>query len=531
MHKPLSIPGAALALLCAAVVSAFASGEWEELSGCRLIENEANDGDGFHVDVDGEERIFRLYFVDSPESEAGGRVASRISDQAETFGITEEESIEIGKKAAAFTSAVLSRPFTVLTRGQNAMGASQLKREYAFVTTADGEDLGELLVSRGLARSFGEDAATPDSKAGDLRDRYDALEAKARREKVGAWGDGASVPTIALPDSSASSTPLTSFGSVTIGTTEKEFLRAYPRAERGEDGHDETRRLHLYFLTPPDSLDADKVTFIFAQDRLFQINHDYGKDRLKERGGWQTDYENLSQMFGAAGKPCAMHPLAPKTKHSFEWVSEKTGEAASLDVYPDGSSRMTFYMSFHRGSGETGVEDSANADSGPSPTKDDYAKSLLRLPDRVETLATTEADHVPVNNVGKPVSFGRQSEVLYQRDKSASERLRLDAPEDTVVKAIDYRTGRVMVIAWITKDSPESRLWVAVPDGLYKIVYAQQVYETADGEFYAGYFGKLRDPVEVRYEPTTSVNVSINDTEYPNVASSAKEFGSFRPPR
>jgi endonuclease YncB( thermonuclease family) len=153
MQKPSFILGAALLLL--AVSPALASGEWEELQGCRLIEHEANDGDSFHVDVDGEERIFRLYFVDAPESEDGGRGAERITDQAETFGITEEESIEIGKKAAAFTSAVLSRPFTVLTRGQNAMGASKLKREYAFVTTADGEDLGELLVSRGLARSFG----------------------------------------------------------------------------------------------------------------------------------------------------------------------------------------------------------------------------------------------------------------------------------------------------------------------------------------------------------------------------------------
>ena len=44
-------------------------------------------------------------------------------------------------------------------------------------------------------------------------------------------------------------------------------------------------------------------------------------------------------------------------------------------------------------------------------------------------------------------------------------------------------------------------------------------------------FGKLRDPVEVRYDPLTSVDLSINDTEYPNVKSSAKEFGSFRPPR
>ena len=88
-----------------------------------------------------------------------------------------------------------------------------------------------------------------------------------------------------------------------------------------------------------------------------------------------------------------------------------------------------------------------------------------------------------------------------------------------------------MAVAWIAADSPESGLWIGVPRGLYKIVYAQQVHETADGEFYAGYYGKLRDPVEVRFDPLTSVDLSIKDTEYPNVKSSAKEFGSFRPPR
>lgn len=169
------------------------------------MDNESNDGDSFHVKVDGEERIFRLYFVDTPESESGGYVTERVAEQAKQFGITEEESVEMGKKAAAFTRSVLSRPFKVTTRGQNAMGASRLKREYAFVTTADGEDLGEMLVSRGLARSFGEDAAPPRATVAALRSKYDKLEEKARRDRLGAWGDGAATPTIELPNSSQKS--------------------------------------------------------------------------------------------------------------------------------------------------------------------------------------------------------------------------------------------------------------------------------------------------------------------------------------
>ncbi len=183
-----------------ALVALVRADEWENLRNCRLMDNASNDGDSFHVKADGEERIFRLYFVDTPEAEDGGRVAERVTEQAKEFGITEEESIEMGKKAAAFTRSVLSRPFKVTTRGQNALGASQLKREYAFIETADGEDLGEMLVSRGLARSFGEDASPPGKSASSVRSKYDRLEASARRQRIGVWGDGAAAPTMELTD-------------------------------------------------------------------------------------------------------------------------------------------------------------------------------------------------------------------------------------------------------------------------------------------------------------------------------------------
>ena len=190
----------AAACVLAATHCAIA-GEWENIRGCRLIENESNDGDSFHVKADGEERIFRLYFVDTPEAESGGYVEGRVGEQAKEFGISEEESVAMGKKASAFTRAVLSRPFKVITKGQGAMGASKIKREYAFVETADGEDLGEMLVSRGMARSFGEDAAPPGKRSSALRSKYDRLEANARRERLGAWGEGAATPTMELSDS------------------------------------------------------------------------------------------------------------------------------------------------------------------------------------------------------------------------------------------------------------------------------------------------------------------------------------------
>jgi len=92
--------------------------EWEVIEGCRLIDNRYNDGDSFHVKADGEERIFRLYFVDCPEAE---------------------------------------------------------------------EDDG-------------------------WRKTYDGLEARARRNRLGAWGDSAATPTMEISNGSGSDKPQTNEG-------------------------------------------------------------------------------------------------------------------------------------------------------------------------------------------------------------------------------------------------------------------------------------------------------------------------------
>lgn len=69
------------------------------------------------------------------------------------------------------------------------------------MVTADGADLGEMLVERGLARSHGQAAASPAAgrTAAELRGRYDTLEAKAKKQKAGAWGPEADKPTQLLP--------------------------------------------------------------------------------------------------------------------------------------------------------------------------------------------------------------------------------------------------------------------------------------------------------------------------------------------
>jgi competence protein ComEA len=157
--------------------------EWTRLDGCELVPNESNDGDSFHVEQDGKEYIFRLYFADCPESSM--QVADRVTEQAEEFGVKESAVLKAGKDAAKFTEKALRRPFTVTTRFQNARGASNLPRSYATVRTAEGKDLGSLLVEAGLARAHGVAADVP--RAPSMSD-YKRMEIRARREGYGIFG-------------------------------------------------------------------------------------------------------------------------------------------------------------------------------------------------------------------------------------------------------------------------------------------------------------------------------------------------------
>src|SRR5439155_18004617 len=128
------------------------------LENCRLIPNAGNDGDSFHVGANGKEYMFRLYFVDAPETDSAD--PARLIEQAKHFGVTVPQVIEVGEAAKAFTREKLAEPFTVTTRMANAMGRSGSKRFYAFVQTKDG-DLGEQLVANGLARIHGKSAPPP----------------------------------------------------------------------------------------------------------------------------------------------------------------------------------------------------------------------------------------------------------------------------------------------------------------------------------------------------------------------------------
>lgn len=180
-----------LCLLAAMMVTVHAA-DLEKLTGVRLVDSPANDGDSFIVKAGDRELHLRLYFVDCPETVVSTDADSkRVREQAGYFGLTNVvKVITYGKEAQAFTAKKLAKPFTVYTSYADAMGRSPTQRFYAFILTADGKDLASELVENGLARAYGTKRATPTgTTATEMVKRLHDLESRAMLKHVGAWKD------------------------------------------------------------------------------------------------------------------------------------------------------------------------------------------------------------------------------------------------------------------------------------------------------------------------------------------------------
>ena len=170
------------ALACLCFQPAHAAKPWQVLDGCRLVEHHANDGDSFHVRWKGSDLTVRLYFADTPESDY--RFMDRTRAQAAYFGISEEQAVEVGKLAKAFTRDALKDGFSIRTRWQGVFSGQANSRKYGIVSVGD-KDLAEMLVANGLARIHGMGIG---GKTWEEVERLKALEAQAKAEKRGAWG-------------------------------------------------------------------------------------------------------------------------------------------------------------------------------------------------------------------------------------------------------------------------------------------------------------------------------------------------------
>ncbi len=192
-----------LFLTCLLLASPPARGnDLEEIGPCSYVATEWADGDSFLVRLpDGQEQVFRLYFVDCIEQSVSDTTDKRrLREQARYFGVSDYlTAVEHGKKAAAFTAEALSRPFTIHTAYADARGRSGKPRYYGFIKTADGRDLGGLLLENGLARAFGLGRATPDGISRSEWDIYlKDIELVSAIKRKGIWAHSNAEQIVAM---------------------------------------------------------------------------------------------------------------------------------------------------------------------------------------------------------------------------------------------------------------------------------------------------------------------------------------------
>ncbi|MFT4901374.1 MAG: endonuclease YncB(thermonuclease family) [Lentimonas sp.] len=161
---------------------------WEVLQGCSLVDAPINDGDSFLIHHQGESFIFRLYYVDAPETYSS--YPERLADQARYFAIPEAQVIEAGRQASAFSQKFLKGHFTVITQWVDARGGSTA-RYFAFLIK-DERDLASELVRNGLARIYGMPASQRWPGGGMDPQHYlkqlKSSERGAQQSSAGIWG-------------------------------------------------------------------------------------------------------------------------------------------------------------------------------------------------------------------------------------------------------------------------------------------------------------------------------------------------------
>ena len=191
MRTPRFIRLAACALLGTAA-AAPAAAKWEKLEDCVLSDGYM-DGDSFHVRHGSKIDIFRLYFVDTPETNK--EFEDRNAEQATYFGLSENQVVPLGHLGEKFTKKELTgKKFTVWTRWEDARGSSQQQRFYGLVKI-DKDDLGELLVANGLARVYGGSTVLPDGTSIDAQfERLRQLERRAKAKRLGGWAKKKKLP-------------------------------------------------------------------------------------------------------------------------------------------------------------------------------------------------------------------------------------------------------------------------------------------------------------------------------------------------
>ncbi len=183
-----------LILLISWNVCGWAADDLQSFPNCTLVDQPWADGDSFSVMFpDGKERTVRLYGADCIEINLKGdnSNAQRLRDQRRYFGIADIQKAKAhGETAREVVAKKLSKPFTIITAFADGRGDKRYQRVYAFVITAEGNDLATELVSKGLARAFGVTRSTPNGTTGkEYMARLHDSELAAAKAGKGAWAD------------------------------------------------------------------------------------------------------------------------------------------------------------------------------------------------------------------------------------------------------------------------------------------------------------------------------------------------------
>jgi len=177
----------------------YSDSELTRFSPCKLVPTEWADGDSFRVEFpDGSRHTLRLYGVDCMELHVSDDTdARRLRAQRRYFGISRfggdtrtsvRKAKALAQDAAQLTRQHLQSEFTVYTAMADARGDGKHKRIYAFVETAQAQDLGDILVTAGMARAFGVNRSRYDGMHRDEHEQHLAdLELLAAKRGAGVW--------------------------------------------------------------------------------------------------------------------------------------------------------------------------------------------------------------------------------------------------------------------------------------------------------------------------------------------------------
>jgi len=187
-----------LHLILISLLPVVSARKWTELDGVTYLEEKYSDGDSFRAKRNTVTYIFRLYWVDCPETDT--RYPDRVQEQADYFGVDAKQAIQGGVLGAEWLHELLEgKELTVYTRYADARGESTIRRYYAMIKIGD-RWLSELLVENGLARVFGVETELPDgTSARNYSARLKKLEKEAKEANRGIWGLASGVGPHAAP--------------------------------------------------------------------------------------------------------------------------------------------------------------------------------------------------------------------------------------------------------------------------------------------------------------------------------------------